>query len=230
MSEITIILSATGIVEQNGTITMITKQLLDSMVPQSKRNQAVPMGVEHDPFCAPIGKVQEIREVEPRGDGYVAIAVIYIEDIPSERFYADSGVELVRLDFEEDRRPFVNTQFEELEDAKDTLSVDQANFDDLSNFIAFENEVRSFDNDTVHTKTIMRHSFDPEPLMQYVISNPVIQHAVAFVTWQGIRYLQYKTDDAFKKNVDKLFDSLVIRIKRIFRCIATANPKAVRRL
>lgn len=216
MSEVMRVVSATGVIDYGDLKVMVTKEALDSMVPQAVGDRAVPLMVAHDPFCLPIGKIQEVM-IEPRGEEYVAIARIYIEDSPSKLINSLTGAELVCLDFDDDRRPFVGGRFGKGQADRDTLSVDPANFDHSSDYTAFKDDVESIDDSIVCSSLLMRHSIDPVPLVQYVVSNPVIQMALAILAYEGVRYVQYRADEIVRKNADRVFDALIDRLRSAMR-------------
>ena len=99
-------IAKTGIVERGSVRVMVTKESIESVPAQIAEGLAIPVIPNHDPFAMPIGKVKEAW-VEPLGDEHVLRGRIHMEEVPSVEVHSGTGVALMRLDFNENPKPFV---------------------------------------------------------------------------------------------------------------------------
>ena len=141
---------------------MISKEAIESMPEQVAGEKAIPLTVDHDPFCLPIGKVQDAW-VEQFGKDYVVMARFLVEDTYTVMNHKRSGVDLVKLDFEDNLKPFIDKRYKNTESQLDLVSVDLANFDGPMSYAAFAEEVSNIDDTIVCDNGIMRHALIPEP-------------------------------------------------------------------
>ncbi len=219
MTEIVAIVARTGVVEQGGVRTRITKEAIESIPEQIGGDWAIPVVPDHDPFCLPIGKIREAW-VEPHGDEYAVIARMHIEDDPSIEVHIRSGAELVHLNFEDCPKPFIQRRYGHTELPTVTLSVDLANFDDLEDYSEFANDVSLIDNRIICDSAIGRHSLVPEPLIKFVLSDPEMCAALAIGVWalrRAEKFVRYTVDETLRKVADGISDSLSIKIRDILR-------------
>ena len=168
------------------------------------------MSVNHDPFCLPIGKVKDAW-VEPLGSELAAVVRIHIEDDPSIEKLR-SGIELIRLDFEDDPR-----LFKRLEIKTGTLAVDQANFNNLQDYSEFAKDVSYVDDEITCSSEIGRRALTPEPLIQFVVSNPEISAALAWILQRLEKFVRYTVDETLRKVADDISDSLSAKLKNILK-------------
>ena len=219
MTEIVAIVARTGIVEQGGVKTLITREAIESIPEQIGGDRAIPVVPDHDPFCLPIGKIKEAW-VEPHGNEYAAIVRMHIEDVHSIQMHRRSGVELVRLDFEDSPEPFIESRYRNREQPKDTLSVDLANFDNPQDYTKFANDVSLIDDRIICDSAIGRHSLVPEPLIQFVLSDPEMCAALAIGVWalrRAENFVRYTVDETLRKMADDISDSFSMKMKKILR-------------
>ena len=210
MTEITAVIATTGIVERGGARIMIAKEAIESIPGQIAGDRAAPMIANHDPFCLPIGKLKEAW-VEPLGSELAAVVSIQIEDNPSIETN-HSGVGLVRLDFEDDPRPFKRQEME-----IGTLAVDQANFDNVQDYNEFTKDVGHIDDKLTCSNGLGRHALTPEPLIQFVVSNPEISAALAWILQRLEIFVRYTVDETLRKVADDISDSLSAKLKNILK-------------
>ena len=219
MTEIVAIVARTGIVEQGGVKTRITREAIESIPDQIGGDRAIPVIPNHDPFCLPIGKIKEAW-VEPHGDEYAAIVRMHIEDVHSIEMHRRSGVELVRLDFDDSPEPFLERGYTNREQPTDALTVDLANFDNPQDYTKFANDVSLIDDRIICDSAIGRHSLVPEPLIQFVLSDPEMCAALAIGVWafkRAEKFVRYTVDETLRKAADDISDSLSMKMKNILR-------------
>ena len=200
---------------------MITREAIESFPEQVATGQAIPITIEHDPFCLPIGKVEEAW-VEPFGEEYALVARIHLEDTYTVGTHLRSGVELVKLDFENNARPFGARIYEKTEELRDTLSVDLANFSRPQDYTAFANQVGAIDDTISCDAGVVRHSLVPPPFLQLVLSNPEICAALAVGVWvlgRAERFVRYTVDETLRKVADEISDSLSMKMKNILESV-----------
>ena len=217
MTDYLSVVATTGIVKQGGTSVLISKEAIESIPQQIAGDHALPIVPDHDPFCLPIGKVQQAW-TESDGDQCIVKAVIHIEDAYQRATHEASGLELVILDFDENPKPFERRGFYDIEQQKNTLSVDLANFDDHQHYTEFVKDVQLIDDEMVCDNRIGRHSLVPEPFIQVVLSNLDTAVAVAIGGWvlqRGMKFVNYTVDKTLEKVGDDFSDSFSMKMKKI---------------
>ena len=219
MSELFARVATTGIIQQGSVKVRFTREALESFPEQVAAGQAIPITVDHDPFCLPIGKVEEAW-VEPFGEEYALVARIHIEDTYSVATHKRSGIDLVRLAFDDNTKPFGSRSYKKTEVRQDTLSVDLANFNSPQDYTAFANQVCAIDGTISCDNRIQRHAFGPEPYLHFVLSNPEIGAAMTVGVWVLARvekFVRYTVDETLRKVADDISDSLSMKMKDILR-------------
>ena len=224
MPEIVRVVARSGIVESGGIKTLITKDALESITVKTEEGRVVPIGIAHDPFSFPIGKVTDVW-IEEDGDEFVAVAKIYIGDKLRVASHAESKTELMCLDFEGARDPFLKAQYGQTTDNRDAVSVDLSNFDDSSAYSEFANDVDKIDHDIHCDNQITRHSIDPEPLMQYVVSSPEIRTALTFFALKSANYVRQRIDEKVKEQTEKVLNAVGAKIMRVLRAHGRRQSK-----
>ena len=198
---------------------MVTKEALDSLTTPSTSDRAIPITVNHDPFCMPIGKIIETW-VEPFQDGYAAVSKLYFDDEPNILgFHSEAGTSIVCLDFEKDPRPFLRP-FASGEHVGTRLNVDPSNFDSIESYDLFYVDVGLIDSSIGRGQPMLRHSLIPEPIIQLVVSNPDLTAAMAIGLWSIRRvekFVRYTVDETLKKTADGISDSLSDTLRKIYR-------------
>ena len=216
MAEIRAIVATTGIVNQGSVSMMVTREAIESIPEQVAGDRAIPFMVEHDPFCLPIGKIAEAW-VEPFGNEHAVVARIHIEDICLIESHRGSGIDLVRLDFHDSPKPFIDKRYGSKDQPGDVLTVDLANFDNMQGYTAFANDVSLIDDKITCGHGIARHSLGPEPLIQLVLGNPVLGAALGIVIIGAGRFICYTVDATLKKAADDISDWLYVKIKNVLK-------------
>ena len=220
MVEILARVATTGIVEQGGIRVRITKEAIKSLPETVAGDQAIPFTVDHDPFCLPIGKVEEAW-IEPFGKEYAVMARIHLEDSYSITSHRRTGVGLVRLDFEDNPKPFIGRRYNKTEERQCTLNVDLANFDNPQDYAAFADDVNSIDDTIGCYNGIQRHALIPEPFLQFVVSHPALSTVLSvgggWVIGRATKFITYTVDETLKKVGDEISDSLSMKILDILR-------------
>ena len=219
MAKVLARVATTGIVEQGGMRIRITREAIESVPEQVAGDKAIPFTVEHNPFCLPIGKIDEAW-VEPYGEEFAVMARIYIEDTYTIATHRRSDAGLVRLDFKDSPKPFRTRSYQAIEQSQDTLAVDLANFDGLQDYTEFTKDISTIDDTISCNNGIQRYSLVPEPLLQFVISNPEITAALAVGGWiihRIEKFVRYTVDETLRKMADDISDSLSMKMQRIVR-------------
>ena len=205
---------------------MITKEAIESMPEQIAGDRAIPVTPGHDPFCLPLGKVQNAW-TEASGDECAVMGLIHFEDEYRIATHGKSGLELVVLDFEDDPRPFTRREFNNIEHQQDAVSVDLANFDALQDYTKFASDVELIDDELVCDHRIGRHELVPGPFIQVVLSN--LDTGVAAVAIGGwvlqrvMKFVNHTVDKTLEKVGDDLSDSFSMKMKRILRAYGSCR-------
>lgn len=215
MVEITATIATTRPFKQGNAKIGSAKKVIDSFADQVNGEWSLPFGVEHDPFCMPIGKLKKAW-VEPFEDEYAAIACIYVEDDEQRTIHTTSGTELVHLKFEKAPKPFIR-QFNNPDQGLMVLGVDSANFKGSQDLAMFKNAVDQIDDSITHVN-LGRHSLGPEPLIQIVVANLDICAALTVGCWvlkRVEKFFRYTIDETLKKIADEISESLSAKILQI---------------
>lgn len=209
-------LATTGVVRQGITRMPITKENLEEYVAFLNGDRAVPIIVEHDPFCMPISKFKEAW-IEPSGDGHSVMARIHEEDSTQQLTHTLTGTQMVLLRFQDVPKPFMPTT-EKIEADGVKVSIDLANFDSAKGYEDFSKDVNQIDEE-IALEGIGRHSLIPEPLLQIIISNPEIAFALTVGGYWTLRrvekFVRYTIDETARKAADDISDLLIVKIRSI---------------
>ena len=224
MTELLARVATTGIVKQGGFRVRLTREAIESFPAQIAEDQAIPFTINHDPFCMPIGKIEEAW-VEPYGEEYAVMARIHLEDAYSVRTYPGSGVALVHLDFANNPKPFKRERSRKVEQRQHILSVDLANFDNLQDYTRFEDDVALIDDDIACGHDIGRHALIPEPFIQFVVSNPELSAVLAWTFLRAEKFVRYAADETLRKIGDDISDFLSMKIKGILSAYGSHRSK-----
>ena len=194
MAEFIARMATTAVVERGGISIRIGKEAIESFANQLNGDRSLALTIDHDPLCMPIGKTRDAW-VEPLGDEYAVMARIHVDDA-RRAIHMKSKTELVYLDFVDEPRPFIH-HFKNASQSRITVGVDLAHFDNPQSHATFVEAVKHID-DEVAFKTIGRHSIEPEPLIQLVLSHPVISAALGIGLWTLRRvekFVRYTIDE-----------------------------------
>ena len=216
MVEYTTRIAKTGLVEQGTATVRQTREFIESVPDQVNGERSLPILVEHDPYCMPIGKIKEAW-VEPFEDEYVAMARIHVEDDARSTIHMRSGTELVYLDFASAPKPFVQ-QLKKVDQSLVTVGVDLASFDNTQNHAAFIDAVNCIDEE-ITCEFVGRHSLESEPLIRFVLSYPEICVALSvgglWILKRVENLIRYTVDETLKKTADEISDILSAKIRQI---------------
>ena len=217
MTEYQGIVATTHEIQRGSQKTAFTKGQLEAAAEEIDGERGLPFTVEHDPFCLPIGKT--IRAwVEPYEGEYALMAVTYVEDSPTYRTHPKTGTRLARLSFREAPKPFFR-KFEGLKDNQVSVSIDLSNFDTLRDFREFERDAENID-ETFSCRLEERHELIPEPIVQFVISNPALSVALGLGLWASARaekFIRNTVDETLKKFSVDLAEILHVKLRDVFR-------------
>ena len=233
MTEIIARVATTHLIEQAGVQVALTKEALESASERANGEHAIPVTVEHNPFCLPIGKTIEAW-VEPYGNEHALMSRSYIEDNPQWVIHSESKTALVNLNFEHAPKPFLKRPVNP-EESQIELSVDLTSFANEEESDEFVRELKAVDPD-VSLRLSGRFSLGPEPLVQLVISDPAVTStlvkALAGVAiWWSLRRVEkfatYTIDETLRKVADEISDSLSGKLMGFLRVYKNANQKTI---
>ena len=207
--------AVTGVIQRGGINVKFTKETLES-IGNTDSASAIPITPGHDPFCMPIGKV-ESTWIEAYGEEHAAMAQLHIEEEYQNITHISTETPLVLLHFKDSPKPFVRG-FNDLDEVPLTVCTDLANFSSNMDHSEFLADVSDIDA-KAKSKIIGRHSLVPEPILQFLISNPELSTALGVTTlWTGKRvekFLRYTVDQTLQKIGDDIADSLSGKIRKI---------------
>ena len=215
MAEYIACMATTGVVERGGISIRIGKEAIESFPNTLNGERSLAFTIDHDPLCMPIGKTTGAW-VEPLGDEYAVMARIHVEDAARSAIHMKSRTELVHLNFVDEPRPFIQ-RVQDANQNRITVGVDLANFDNPQSHATFVNTVTHLDEEIACT-IIGRHSVEPEPLIQLILSHPAISAALGIGLWTLRRvekFIRYTIDETSRKLADELSESLSSKIKAI---------------
>ena len=211
--------------EQAGVKVCLTKESLESASEQANGERAIPFTVEHDPFCLPIGKTTEAW-VEPYGPEYALMARIHIEDKPKCVIHEGSKNELVYLNFEDAPKPFLMKDTN-IEDCQIEVMLDLTSFHNKEESDKFLEDLKVIDSE-VSLRHGGRFSLGPEPLVQFILSNPDVSLALAIGGWSLIRvekFVRYTIDETLRKAADEISDSWSGKLIDFFKAYKNRQSK-----
>ncbi len=218
--------ATTHLVEQAGAKVRLPKTSLESASEQANGERAIPFTVEHDPFCLPIGKITEAW-VEPYGPEHALMARIYIEDKPQNVIHEGSKNELVYLNFEDAPKPFLMKDTN-IEDCQIGMMVDLTSFPNEGEYDKFLEDLKVIDSE-ISLRRYGRFSLGPEPLVQFILSNPNVSLALAIVGgWSLIRvekFIGYTIDETLRKTADEISDSWSRKLIGFFKACKNRQSK-----
>jgi len=220
----TITIAKTGIVRRGSERVMVTKESIESVAAQIDQGLAIPVIPNHDPFAMPIGKVREAW-VEPLGDEHAVRGRIHIDEVPSIEVHRDTGVALMRLDFSDTPNPFARKAYGKADKGRCTLSVDMANFGSVEDYSRFTDDVRTIDDSIVCSNDLGRHSLTPEPLIEFIVSNPELALILAWLLRRAEKFVRHTVDETFKMVGDYISGTLSASIIRIVRAYTIRKAK-----
>lgn len=217
MTEYQGIVATTHEIQRGGQKTAFTKEELEAAAKELNGERGLPFTVEHDPFCLPIGKTIQAW-VEPYEGEYALKAVTHVEDSPIYRTHPETGTRLVHLSFREAPKPFFR-KYEGFKDNQVSVSVDFSNFDTSRDFREFERDMESIDKN-FSCRLEERHELIPEPVIQFVVSNPALSAAIGLGLWASARaekFIRNTVDETLKKFSIDLAEILHIKLREVFR-------------
>ena len=228
MSEITARIATTGIVEQGGSRVLVTKEAIHSVADGINGDHAIPLIVDHDPTAFPLGKLID-GWVEPFGDGHAAMARIYLDEHPFSAKHRRTGEELVRLSFRDHPKPFVRRGHKPVQEGRNTVRVDLANFPSMHAYEEFRSGLQETDRTMDCQHGINRHSIGPEPFLALILSDPVISATLAAIgIWafkRAKKFVTYTVDESMKKVGDELSDTISAKLNGIVRHYVTRKEQ-----
>ena len=216
MTEIKARIATTHPMEQAGVKIAVTKEALESAAKQANGERAIPMTVEHNPFCLPFGKTVEAW-VEPYGNEHALVALNYIEDNPQQKIHIKTGTELVYLAFEDAPKPFLRKTANS-DESQIEMVVDITIFDSQEESDEFFRDLKTIDSE-ISLRHSGRFSLGPEPLVQFVLSDPAVTIILSSIAlWAARRiekFVSYAIDETLRKVADDISDSWSSKLKSL---------------
>lgn len=220
MNEFVARVATTHIVSQGGVNIRFPREGIEQAANDINHDkESIPVIPNHDPFSMPIGKVKEAW-VEPFGEEFALMHRIQFEDSTATVIHARTGTEMIRLDFNENPKPVKTKAYGDTSEHLVTLSVDLANFTNIDDYEAFQNDVKVIDVTIKTDKSIVRHSLIPEPIVQFIAAEPGLTLALAIGTWfvhRAEKFVRYTVDETLRKIADDISDSLSAKIKKAIK-------------
>ena len=158
--------------------------------------------VNHDPHCMPIRKALSAQLLESRGD-YAAELNWEFGKGTEFRRRGIPAVRHVQVAFKESDSPFTRYSVP-TSDELSLISVDLVNFRTRGDYERFRQDLQGLDGVEIG-KPITRHSVDPFPLIDIVLSNP---ESLALLANCWIVWKLYRLSD---KIVEEMTDRLAKR-------------------
>ena len=217
MPEYETTMATTNEIHRGGQTTAFIREQLEAFAEKANGERGIPLTVQHDPSCLPIGKTTRAW-VEPHGTEYHLKAVTYVEDSPTYRTHPKTGTELVYLNFGDAPKPFVR-KFEEFPDDQISISIDLSNFDTREDFTKFADDVANID-DNFSLRFEERHELTPEPIIQFVISHSALSGALGIGIWTLARiekFVRNTIDETLKPFSIDLAEILNGKLRKVFR-------------
>ena len=215
MTEKTALVATTRTFRQGNLRIHISKEELESASRRANGDRAMPYTVMHDPYYLHIGKVTEAW-IEPYEDEYALMFRVYIEDEDAPKCirHERADTDLVLLDFAGAPKPFID-EFSDAEQSKFSVGVDLANFDTPQSCDTFLSDVRQID-DGIAFRSIRRYSLEPELIIQFVLSEPMLSLALGLGIWTLRRvekFVRYTVDETLRRVGDDIAEIASSKIK-----------------
>ena len=171
MTEIIATVATTHPIEQAGVRVSLPRESLESAAEQANGEREIPLTVEHDPLCMPFGKTV-YAWVEPYEEEFALMSRIYIEDNPQEVVHEGSHTEWICLNFKDAPKPFIRRTVD-VDDSEAKMIVDLTSFDSAEHSGELLRDLKIIDSN-VSLRHGGRFSLGLEPLVQFVLSDPVV--------------------------------------------------------
>ena len=217
MKEIIGTVATTHLIQRGEFPIRMTREALESGVRQMNGDRAIPITVEHDPFCMPLGKTVEAW-VEPLGDEFALMSRSFVDDEANTLTHEKSGVEIAYLGFEEAPKPFVR-RFGTEDETQFSIQIDSVNFASKQEVDEFGMDVSRIDS-RITCRDTGRFAFGPEPIILFVLSNLDWGAALAIGVWTFNRiekFVRYTVDESLRKVGDEVSDIISDKIKDVIR-------------
>ena len=206
MSQDKVILATTEVIDG----VMLTRESLVYAAATINGEKAPRQIVDHDPCSIPLGKARAAEVVDI---GKTAALLV----IPDEThrvatsIHEPSGIPIVEITYPHDNRPFVLHPAGKT-DAAIAVEVDLANFDSFEDIKAFQ-DLAEQNGANEKTSLMGRRSLTPEPLIQFLISDPVLASVLIWALRRGERFLTYTVDATARKAGDAISDTISARLR-----------------
>ena len=189
---------------------MLTRESLVDMSDQLNGEFALGENVEHDFHYFSLGKVRSAR-VENVDDRSQLVVITDETRTETTVLHGRTGEQIVSITFPNDNRPFSRRAPDHM-GAVIEVSVDPVNFNSLAEYQAlFEGEENT--DTPVAPKMMVRRSLTPEPLIDFVLNDPILAGLLVWGINQGRKAITYTIDQVQKRVGDELAEALSVRIR-----------------
>ena len=193
---------------------LATEAVMDLAV-QANGDRAIRSILEHDPHYLPVGKIAKVLVEEKEEHFVVQTTIDDSHDI--RRFHHPStDDEMVEVTFTNDDRPFARLAFSPESRTVDA-NADLANFSGMSAYNTFVAEAEDPSDLADHAGMLMRRSLTPEPLIQFIINDPILSAVLGWIVWRGGKFLTYTIDQTLRKAGEEISEVLSRRIRNVIK-------------
>ena len=203
---------------------VFSRQAVEGVVTELNNAKRAMRGtVNHDLSCMPFRKALGARLIEESGSYGAEITMTFGEEhhLRSNDF---PGAEFVLVQWNEHPKPFKRIGLEQPdEDTK--VTVDLGDFDNPEQYNAFEEEIESIEG-LIPGNLMGRHSVDPAPIIELILSNWEALSAVAGSSWFLARvgkYVTGVTDEMLARRVGPTCDLIEDKFSAVRRSLLRAR-------
>ena len=194
---------------------LLSSEAVMDLAVQANGDRAIRSILEHDPHYLPIGKIAKVLVEEMEEHFVVQTTIDDTHDIKRFHHLGTDG-EMVEVTFTNDDRPFVRFAFSSESRTVDA-NADLANFSGTSAYNTFVAEAEDPSESADHAGMLMRRSLTPEPLIQFIINDPILSAIIGWTILRGVKFVTYTVDQTLRKTGDDVSEVLSRRIRNVIK-------------
>ena len=194
---------------------LLSSEAVTDLAVQANGDRAIRSILEHDPHYLPIGKIAKVLVEEMEEHFVVQTTIDDTHDIKRFHHPGTDG-EMVEVTFTNDDRPFVRFAFSAESHTVDA-KADLANFSGMSAYNTFVAEAEDLSELADHAGMLMRRSLTPEPLIQFIINDPILSAVIGWTIVRGVKFVTYTVDQTLRKTGDDVSEVLSRRIRNVIK-------------